>query len=104
MGRQRAADRAARSELLRRALRSVTPVRPGVHAAGAAAQASDLGVAPELHRAVRAADGRGRESVRASLEIPRSLPRLGDDLPDDPPAGAARVAARVPAHVEPGTG
>ena len=53
VGRQRPADRAARAELLRRALRSVAAVRPVVRAAGEAGQAADLGLAAELHRAVR---------------------------------------------------
>ena len=97
MGRQRAADRAPRAELLRRALRSVAAVRPGVRAAGQARQAADLGVAAELHRAVRAADRRGREGVRAPVAVPRPVGRLVDDLRDDRPAGAARVAAGVPA-------
>ena len=62
-----------------------------------AGQAADLGVASELHRAVHPPDGRGREGVRASLEVARPVGGLVDDLRDHRPARAARVAARVPA-------
>ena len=97
MGRQRPADRAPRAELLRRALRSVAAVRPGVRAAGEAGQAADSGLASELHRAVRAADGRGREGVRAAVAASRPVGRLVDDLRDHRPPRAAAVAAGVPA-------
>ena len=102
VGRQRPADRAPRAELLRRPVRSVAAVRPVVPAAVApgkrgARQAADLGVAAEFHRALRAADRRGREGVRASVAVPRPVGRLVDDLRDDRPARAARVAGLVPA-------
>ena len=97
MGRQRPADRAPRAELLRRALRSVAAVRPGVRAAGQAGQAADPGVAPELHRALHPADGRRREGLRAPVALSRPVGRLVDDLRDDRPPRAARVAAGVPA-------
>ena len=45
-------------------------------------QAADLGLASELHRAVRPPDGRGRKGVRASLENPGPVGRLVDDLRD----------------------
>ena len=35
------------------------------------------GLAAELHRAVRAADGRGREGLRAPVALPRPVGRLG---------------------------
>ena len=97
MGRQRPADRAPRAELLRRALRSVAAVRSVVHAAGAAGEAAALGVASELHRALRPPDRRRREGVRAPVEDARPVGRLVDDLRDDRHARAARVAAGVPA-------
>ncbi len=80
------------------------PVRPGVHAAGQTRQAGDLGLASEFHRALRAADRRGRTGVRAPVQAPRAVGRLVDDLRDDRPAGPARVAARVrpPAGAEAG--
>ena len=59
-------------------------------------QAADLGVAAELHRAVRAADRRGREGVRGAVAAARAVGRLVDDLRHDQPARAARVAAGVP--------
>src|SRR5262245_49069184 len=96
MGRQRPADRAPRAELLRRPLRSIAAVRSGVPAAARAAQAADLRLAPELHRAVRAADRRRRESVRAVVALSRAVGRLVDDLRDDREAGAAGVAIELP--------
>ena len=65
------------------------PEKPGKHA--------DPGVAPELHRAVRAADRGGREGLRASVAVSRPVGRLVDDLRDHRPARAARLAAGVPA-------
>ena len=97
LGRQRAADRAARAELLRRPLRSVAAVRPGVHAAGQTGEAGDPGLASELHRAVQPADRRRREGLRAPLASSRAVGGLVDDLRDDRPARPARLAARVPA-------
>ena len=47
----------------------VPPEKPGKQA--------DLGLAAELHRAVRAADGRRREGLRGAVEIPRAVGRLG---------------------------
>ena len=46
LGRQRPADRAARAELLRRALRAAPAVRPGVRPAGEAGQGRDPDLAP----------------------------------------------------------
>ena len=97
VGRQRAAHRAARAELLRRPLRSVAAVRPVVPAARQAGQAADLGLAAELHRAVRPADGRGREGVRGPVAPPRAVGGLVAHLRHDRQAGAAGVADRVPA-------
>ena len=59
------------------------PYDPGVPAAGEAGKHPDLGFAAELHRAVRAADGRGREGIRGAVAVPRSVGGLGDDLRDD---------------------
>ena len=71
------------------------PVRPGVRAAGQAGQAADPGLAAELHRALRAADGRRREGLRAALAAPRPVGRLVDDLRDDrPPRAAACRSSR----------
>ena len=95
VGRQRAADRAPRAELLRRALRSVAAVRPLVHAARAAGEAADLRVAAELHRVVRAPDRGRRAGLRAALENARAVGRLVDDVRDDRQARAARLTARL---------
>ena len=72
-------------------------VRRRVRAAGEARQAPDPGLAPELHRAVRAADGGRREGVREAVAPPRPVGRLVDDLRDHRPPRAALVAALVPA-------
>ena len=49
------------------------PYDAGLPAARRAAEAANLRLAPELHRAVRPAHARGRESVRASLAVPRAV-------------------------------
>ena len=66
------------------------PYDPSFVAAGHAAQAAGVGVAAELRRALRAADGGGRKGVRASLEDSRAVGRLVDDVRDDRPPVAAR--------------
>ncbi len=73
------------------------PYDPSFAAAGEAGQAADLGLAAELHRAVRPADGRGREGLRAPVEVPGPVGGLVDDLRHHRPARAARVAAGVSA-------
>ena len=63
LGRQRAADRASRAEPLRRALRSLRGLRPGLRAAGAAlGEGAGRGLPPQLRRAVPATD-RGATSA-----------------------------------------
>ncbi len=96
VGRQRPAHRAPGPELLRRALRSVAAVRPGLHAAREAGQAGDLGVAAELHRAVHPAHARRREGLRAPVAPPRPVGGLVPHLRHHRQAGAAGVAGRVP--------
>src|SRR6185369_7228773 len=86
-----------RAELLRCALRPVAPVRSVVYAAGAAGEAADLGVAPELHRAVRAPHAGRREGLRAALEVSRFVRPLVDDLRDHWHPRATRLAAGVSA-------
>ena len=56
------------------------PYDPAFVPPAEAAQAADLGVAAELHRALRPADRRGREGLRAALALPRPVGRLVDDL------------------------
>jgi valyl-tRNA synthetase len=65
LGRQRSADRAPGPELLRRALRSVAAVRPGVRAARATPQAADRDFAAELRRAVHAPDVEDEKAFEA---------------------------------------
>ena len=82
LGRQRPADRAPGAELLRRALRPVPAVRPGVRAAGRRRRAEEGHAAgqhqpAELRRAVPAADRRGREGLRGRCSAARPVGRLG---------------------------
>ena len=81
LGRQRPADRAARAELLRRALRPVAALRRRLHPAGEAGpQAAGPDQPAELRRALRAAGRRGREGLRVAVAHARPLGRLGADL------------------------
>ena len=61
------------------------PYDPSFAAPDKPAKHADSGVAPELHRAVRAADSRGRKGFRTPVAIPRPVGRLVDDLRDDRP-------------------
>ena len=98
LGRQRPADRAARAELLRRAVRSVAAVRPGVHAARPSRRSRRSSISrPNFVELCARLTRRGREGVRASVAASRPVGRLVADLRDDRPARAARVAAGVPA-------
>ena len=94
MGRQRAADRAPRAELLRRALRSVAAVRPEFPASAGAAEAANLDLASQLRRALPPADEGRRAGVRTPMALPWLVGRLVDDLRDDRQAIAARIADR----------
>ena len=68
LGRQRPADRAARAEPLRRPLRPVGRLRPGLRAAaGALREGAGVGLAPELRRAVPAADRERRAGLRGAV-------------------------------------
>ncbi len=73
-------DRAPRAEPLRRALRPVAAVRARLRATGARRRAGGegpaAGLAAQLHRAVRAADGRGRARVRGAVAAARAVGRL----------------------------
>ena len=102
MGRQRAADRAPGAELLRRALRSVTAIRPEFPAAAGAAEAADLDLASQLCRALPPADEGRRAGVRAPVAVSWLVGRLVDDLRDDRQAIAARIADRLSAPARPG--
>ena len=100
LGRQRPAHRAPRAELLRRPLRSRRcPHDPAfdVSSAGAPRRRPRRGQPAELHRALRAAHGRGREGVRGAVPAARAVGRLAPDLHDDRRGLPSRVAARVPA-------
>ena len=105
LGRQRPADRAPRAELLRRAVRPVAPLRRRLHPSVRGRRQQELprrgpdrDQPPQLHRAVRAAHGRGREGLRGALARPRPLRRLDPDLPHDLGRDDPHVAARLPAQ------
>ena len=66
------------------------PYDPAFVAARKAAEAADSGLAAQLHRAVRAADRRGRKGVRAAVAVSRPVGRLGDDLRHDRPPRPTR--------------
>ncbi len=86
VGRQRAAHRAARAELLPRHLRPEAALRAGLRAGagdrGAAQGPGAAGLAQELHRALPRAHGRGREGVQGALDPPRPLGRLARGVRD----------------------
>ena len=98
--------RAPRAELLRRPLRPVAAVRPRPASAVSEPERPEHGrrSRAELHRAVPAADRRGREGVRGAVAPARPLGGLVDDLHDDRRAGAARLAAGVPSRCRKGPG
>ena len=104
VGRQRARDRAPGPELLRRAVRPVAAVRPGLHAAREAGEERDPGVAAELRGAVRTPDPDRRAGVRGAVAAARAVGRLVVDLHDDRRGRPARVAARVPPEPRPRRG
>ena len=99
LGRQRAADRAAGAERLRRALRPVgcRTTRSFV-AAGEAGQGRAAGLPAQLHRAVRAAHRGRRARLRGDVAARRALRGLVAALHDDQRRLAAGVAAGVPAQ------
>ncbi len=97
MGRQRPADRASCPEPLRRSLRSVCAVRPRVRPARVTLrQGPGVDLAPQLRRAVPAADRDGRARLRRAVADARPVRRLVDDLHDDRAGGAAHLATLVP--------
>ncbi len=104
VGRQRCPHRAPGAELLRRPLRSLAPVRPGLRPPGEAGQAGDPDQPPELRGAVRPAGGRRRAEVRGALAHAGPVGRLVHHLHDHRRACPARVAARVPPQPGPGRG
>ena len=105
LGRQRPAHRASRAELLRRALRPLAAVRRRLHAAGEAGPEEAGPDQPaQLHRAVRAARGGGREGLRVAVAHPGPLGRLVGELHDDRAQVPGREPDRVPAQLRPRRG
>ena len=97
LGRQRPADRAARAEPLRRALRSLGRLRPRLQPArGALGKGAGVDLAAELRRAVPAPDRDRRARLRGAVARARPVGRLVDDLHDDRRARAAHLPALVP--------
>ena len=94
LGRQRPADRAPRAELLRRALRPVAALRPGLRAAGEAGpEEAGADLPAQLHRAVRAADrSRTRRPSRSSGAS--SACRSTGRRPTRPSTPTARAASQ----------
>ena len=98
LGRQRARDRAARAERVRRPTRPAQAVRPELEADARAPEgrARRGSVAAQLHRSVRAGHRRGRARVRGRVAADRALRRLDHPVHDDRRALPAHVAALVP--------
>ena len=98
MGRQRPADRAARAELLRRALRSVAAVRRRRSCRRRQPAKQPISVSrPNFIELCTRLTVEDEKVVRASVAASRPVGRLVDDLRHHRQAGAARVAADVPA-------
>ena len=96
LGRQRPADRAPGAELLRRPLRSRPPLRPVLLAPREAGPGHHLGVAAELHRAVRTLGRRGREGLRAPVANTGPVGGLEPDLHHHRRHVASHVTALLP--------
>ena len=97
MGRQRSAHRATGPELLRCPVRSLTRVRPGVRPRCSRSSRRPTGchLPAEFHRALRAADRRGRGGVRDAFPPARLVGGLDADVSDHRRARAPRLATRV---------
>ena len=104
LGRQRPADRAAGAELLRRPLRPVTALRPGLPPAGETRQGPGARRPAQLRRAVRAAHRGGRAGLRGRVAPARAVGRLAALLHDDRRALPADQPGGVPAQPGPGRG
>ncbi len=108
LGRQRAADRAARAELLPREVRAARRVRGGPDAADGRRRGAQAAGAPrvarQLHRAVPRAHGRGRAGVQGALAAARALDRLGARVLDDQRPGAPGGAVELPRPLPQGPG
>ncbi len=97
LGRQRAAHRAARAELLRGALRPQPSVRSTFRGAERAGRPAPRDRAPELRRALRAPRRRGRGPLRRAVAPPRALRRLVAHVHDDRQGQPAQLPTRLPA-------
>ena len=104
LGRQRSADRAAGAELLRRPLRPVAAVRPGLPTAREAGEGPGAGRPAQLRRAVRAAHRGGRAGLRGRVAPARALRRLAALLHDHRRALPPDQPGGVPAQPGPGRG
>ena len=102
LGRQRAPDRAAGADLLRRDLRPFTPLRPGLHPTRGAGEVRRPRQPAELHRALSPAHLRGRAGLRRPVATGRAVGRLGAYLRHHRRQEPADQSAHVPA--QPGAG
>ena len=102
LGRQRAADRATGTELLRCALRPERRVRPRLRSAGQAGpEAPGRDQPAQLHRAVPRSDAYRREDLRRAVAQGRVERQLAGPLHHHLRRLGSSVPARVPA--KPGT-
>jgi hypothetical protein len=104
LGRQRTAHRAEGPELLRRAVRPLTPLRPRVRRADRAVRAAPARQPAQLHRAVPRAHGRGRAGLRGPVAQARAVRRLEPHLRHHRRSVPAGRATCLPAQPGPGRG
>ena len=108
LGRQRAPDRAARPELLPRALRGPRALRAGPRPRDGRRRGPQAAAPPdlarELHRALPRPDRRGREGVQGPVAAARPLRGLGARVLDDQRGEPARGAVELPRPPPQGAG
>ena len=96
LGRQRPAHRASRAELLRRPVRPVASVRPGLHAArrSPTPSARSPSTGPTSSRSASSLVVEDEKRLREAVAHARAVGRLGRALHDDRPEGAAGQPGR----------
>ncbi len=108
LGRQRPPDRAARPELLPRALRGPRPLRAWARPRDGRRRGPQAAAAPDLprqlHRAVPPSHRRRREGVQGPLAAPRALGGLAARVLHDQRAQPAHRAVELPGSPPEGAG
>ena len=108
LGRQRPADRAARPELLPRALRGPRALRAGPRPRDGRRRGPQAAAPPdlprELHRALPRPHRRGREGLQGPVAAPRALGGLAARVLHDQRAQPAHGAVELPGPAPQGAG